>query len=74
MRILITIALASLISGCSLIPQDGGDSPDAEQVLKQHATILSAITTYVAKLQEMGVLPKPEDIKAQEEAAKGEVQ
>lgn len=70
MKRLTTIALALMTSGCSLIPQVDGNSPDSEQVLKQHDAILGAITFYIGKLQEKGILPKPDELK--DEDSKGD--
>ena len=62
---LLTIALVSFLAGCSLLPAGGG--VDSEQVLKQHDAILSAMTFYIGKLQEKGFLPKPDELKDEEE-------
>lgn len=69
MKKTLLIALALMISGCSLIPQVDGNSPDSEQVLKKHDAILGAITFYIGKLQDKGILPKPDELKDDEESS-----
>lgn len=51
------ILVVFLLSSCTISVK-----PDAEVEAKlaQHQAILTAITAYVAELQEKGALPKPE--------------
>lgn len=64
MKVLILAIL--LLSGCSAV-QEAPERPDLETRVQQHDVVLGLITGYVARLQEVGALPRPEDLPKKEE-------
>lgn len=65
----ILLAALLLTNGCSsfAVPVEVQENPKVQEALANHQAILAAISDYVAKLQEQGILPKPESLEKKPE-------